>query len=157
MLISAIVALVNQELAGERLTTAKTLPLLDKAIYDINQAMNADFPTLTEYAAEKVADETYETTDLVDYNLFPPRYITMVLVLGAVKHFYRIDEEGAVVPQALDQELSKNLFYMQRDYIHAVPEAYRDCEYNGSIDHTERKSTGTYVLEIPELNGNFWR
>ena len=156
MLISEIVRQTNELLAGERLSVMKMLSHLDNAIHDINQVMNADFPTLSEYATLKVGDGTYASTELVDYNLFPPRYITTVLVPGAARHFYIVDEEGAVQAPMLEQEYAKNLFYMQRDYIHAVPEQYQDCGYNGSINHTERKTTGQDVLELPAAFGNIW-
>lgn len=156
MLVSEIVRRVNMQLDGERLTVAKMLPHLDYAIHDINQNLNSDFPTVTTYAAEKVADHTYESTDLVDYNLMPPRYIETVVILGAARHFYRVDEEGAVATPVLDGEYGKNLFYMQRDYIHAVPTAYKDCSLNGSINYTERKTTGEEVMELPAMFGNFW-
>ena len=156
MLISKIVAAVNEQLAGERLTVAKMLTHLDYALHDINETINADFPTLTEYAAEVMAEDQQLTIDNVDYNLFPPRYISTVLVLGAARHFYRVDEEGAVNVPVLDAEYGKHLFFMQRDYIHAVPEKYRDCEYNGSIEHVERKTTGSQVLELPSAFGNIW-
>ena len=156
MLISEMVRRVNEELAGERLTTSKMLAHLDYAIHDINQAMNADFPTVTEYAIAQIAEDDDLTTDTVDYNLFPPRYINTVVVFGAARHFYMVDEEGAVPAPVLDAEYEKNLFFMQRDYIHAVPEAYKDCSYNGSINHTERKTSGTQVLELPASFGNIW-
>lgn len=156
MLVSEIVRKVNEQLAGERLTVTKMMTHLDYAIHDINQAMNADFPTVSSYAAAKVADETFASTELVNYNLMPDRYIDTVLVLGAARHFYRVDEEGAVSAPVLDAEYGKNLFFMQRDYIHAIPEEYQDCSYNGSINHSERKTTGSEVMELPSAFGNIW-
>lgn len=156
MLISKIVAATNEQLAGERLTISKMLTHLDYALQDINAAINADFPTLTEYAAAKMAEDQQLTIENVDYNLFPPRYITTVLILGAARHFYRVDEEGAVAPPVLEADYNKYLFFMQRDYIHAVPAAYQDCEYNGSIEHSERKTSGSEVFELPTSFGNIW-
>lgn len=156
MLISEMVHKVNMQLDGERLTTAKMLPHLDYAIHDLNQALNADFPTVSAYAAAQIVEDAQLTTDTVDYNLFPPRYIETVVVLGAARHFYRVDEEGAVAVPVLDAEYGKNLFFMQRDYIHAIPSEYKDCSYNGSINHTERKTTGTEVMELPTSFGNIW-
>lgn len=157
MLIGKIVAAVNEQLAGERLTIAKMLTHLDYAVHDINETINADFPTISEFAAEAMAEDQQLTIENVDYNLFPPRYITTVLVLGAARHFYRVDEEGAVSAPVLDAEYNKYLFFMQRDYIHAVPEKYQDCGYNGSIEHVEQKTTGSQVLELPAAFGNVWR
>lgn len=156
MLISEMVRRVNEQLAGERLTTSKMLTHLDYAIYDINQAINADFPTVSAFAAAQIEEDDQLTTDTVDYNLFPPRYIDTVVVLGAARHFYLVDEEGAVATPVLDLEYGKALFFMQRDYIHAVPSEYKDCSYNGSINHTEQKTSGTQVLELPVAFGNFW-
>lgn len=156
MLISKIVHAINEQLAGERLTTAKMMAHMDYAIHDINEAINADFPTVSEYADAQIAEDNTLTIDTVDYNLFPPRYISTVLVLGAARHFYRVDEEGAVSTPVLDAEYGKHLFYMQRDYIHAVPTQYQDCTYNGSIEHTERKTSGSQVMELPSSLGSFW-
>lgn len=156
MLISEMVRKANTQLDGERLTTAKMLPHLDYAIHDLNQSLNSDFPTVSDYAAAQIAEANELTIDTVNYNLFPPRYIETVVVLGAARHFYRVDEEGAVATPVLDAEYGKNLFFMQRDYIHAVPTAYKDCTYNGTINHTERKTTGEDVMELPTSFGNIW-
>lgn len=122
MTLQNIVKLVNENLAGETLSYAKMRKYLDSAIDEINQNLNSCYPVFSEIAS-----------DATEYAYFPDRYIRTVVCTGAAFYFYQTDEEGINAAPGIQGEFQKNLFYMQRDFIHAVPADYQDSEWNGTI------------------------
>lgn len=124
MKINSIVNLVNQSLAGERLSYAELIPYLNNVIDEINTTLNSNYP---------VFELDASGTTLSEYNFFPDRYIRTVLVTGAVWFFYTVDEEGAQAAPMFQLQYKQALFYMLRDWSYNIPEEYR-ADYNqGSI------------------------
>jgi len=118
MKITQIVQNVNDLLAGELLTYDALKVHLDATIDDINAALSSGFPSFTEFIAA-------DYVNYPDYNFFPDRYIRSVVCLGAAYKFFITDEEGIVTAQKYGYSYDDNLFYMLRDYIDQVPEAYQ--------------------------------
>jgi hypothetical protein len=116
MELNKIVQGVNHLLAGELLTLNQLKSHLDATIDDINNRLNATFPTITEFVDGKTG---------LDYNAFPDRYIRSVLFQGAAFYFYLTDEEGAESAPEYMRVYQKNIFYMERDYTSQVPEKYQ--------------------------------
>ena len=133
MKLTQIVGLVNTKLAGETLTYNQMLPYLDGAIIDINSNLNSCFPTFS---------ELYPTLDIeANYDLFPDRYITSVVVIGAAFKFYTTDEEGISTAQGYQVEYNQGMFYMIRDYSANVPEMYK-ASNQGYIEGPAPSSSG---------------
>jgi len=114
MKLTNIVTLFNSALAGERYAYTQIIHLLDKAIDDINNDLQAIYPTFSELPDGST-----------DYDLFPDIYIRQVVVIGAAYYHYIEDEEGiSTAPQyMLDYNTAR--FKMLRDYMTSVPELYQ--------------------------------
>ena len=118
MEISKICNLVNQSLAGEMLRQNELMLYLDKVIDDINNQLNSNYPTFSEYTSEYFPDYP-------NYNVFPEKYIRSVVVPGAAYKFYQVDEEGNNTAPLFRQEYQTNLFYMVRDMMESVPPRFK--------------------------------
>lgn len=118
MEIAKICNLINQSLAGEMLRQDELLLYMDKVIDDINNQLNSNYPTFSEYTAEFFPDYP-------NYNVFPEKYIRSVVVPGAAYNFYKVDEEGNNTAPLFRQEYQINLFYMVRDMMESVPPRFR--------------------------------
>lgn len=121
MLISRLVKLTNEKLAGEILGYEELVMHFDQVIDDINQQLNANFP---------VFSDLVEGT--VEYSYFPDRYLRSLVPTGAAVYFYITDEEGGQPPAGYLSAYREALFFMLRDYSHAVPIEYQDCDLNGT-------------------------
>lgn len=122
MEIAKICKLINQSLAGEMLRQDELLLYMDKVIDDINNQLNSNYPTFSEYTSEFFPDYP-------NYNVFPEKYIRSVVVPGAAYNFYKVDEEGNNTAPLFRQEYQTNLFYMVRDMMeHVTPMFQGDCQ-----------------------------
>lgn len=122
MEIAKICDLINQSLAGEMLKADELMLYMDKVIDDINNQLNANYPTFSEYTEEFFPDYP-------NYNVFPDKYIRSVVVPGAAYNFYKVDEEGNNTAPLFRQEYQTNLFYMTRDMMESIPPRFRGrCE-----------------------------
>ena len=119
MTLDNIVARINEELAGELLTYNKLKTFLDQTVDDINNNLDAAFPSFTDFTYENYPDR------YPDYNFFPEKYIRSVLIKGAAYKFYVMDEEGIPTAQQYQYNYNDNLFIMTRDYLEDVPEEFQ--------------------------------
>ena len=133
MLVSQIQTLVNQCLAGEMLSYKQMLLHLNWALDEVNATLNTVFPEFE--------------SDMSEYVAFPDRYIRMVIIPGAVHHFYVVDEEGQTGEHNFHQEFEINKFRMLRDYSHLVPEEFQADENNGTTDSTYEDANGQRGVE----------
>lgn len=113
-----VVKEVNRLLDGERLTEAQLLKYFDSTIDDINEALNAIYPTFSEY-------QTIPGFDLM-YDAFPDTYIRTVVCVGAAYKWYKSEEEGEHVAASYGADYERALFIMKRDWLASVPEIYRN-------------------------------
>lgn len=121
MLITEIISKINTKLSGELLITEELLPFLDDVIDDINEKLNAKYPSFTEY----IKQQENITFDNQVYDLFPDNYIRSVVIVGAAYKYYITDEEGASTADNYAMQYQAALFYMQRDYSASVPSEYK--------------------------------
>ena len=140
-------------ITSEHLHPMDMLGYMDLVIDDINDALQACFPTFSEWAAYcEVYNETNpDKTPLNpnNYNAFPDSYLRKVVAPGAAMKFYSNDEEGEQVASKfyIDYEQAKAL--MARDYISQVPEHFQNND-GGYIEFEyEIEPTGmeTYYVD----------
>ena len=126
MTINEIVKRINKALAGEQLVYSRLEPFMDEVIDDINEKLNAKYPSFSSLRAiDAFSGET-------DYNYFPEHYIRKVLIKGTAYKFYIMDEEGMQTADMYGYDYQNALFTMMRDYIEKVPEEYR-ADYSGGL------------------------
>ena len=125
---------VNKYLADEMLRYEDIEIFLDRTIDDINQAMNAKYPSFSEFMNSGHSD--------VDgsYEFFPDRYIRSVVIIGAAYYFYQADEEGESVSSSFRNMYEKNLYLMTRDWLMMVPDEFIDdkagyVKFNWSLNN----------------------
>lgn len=123
-----IQSMLNQCLAGELLSWKQMLTHLNWAVDEINAQLNTVFPIFT--------------ADTEEYTAIPDNYIRMVVVPGAVHHFYVVDEEGNTGEYNFLQEFEQNKFRMLRDYSHLIPEEYQADILNGTTSSAYEDSHG---------------
>lgn len=116
----AIVNGINKYLADEMLRYEDVELFLDRTIDDINQDLNAKFPSFSEHMASDQVDADGS------YEFFPDRYIRSVVIIGAAFYFYQADEEGERVAGSYHQMYQENRYKMTRDYMMMVPEEFID-------------------------------
>jgi len=131
MQLTQIVTTVNELLAGELLTYAQMVRFMDPVVDDINEALNAKFPSFSEFTEANYPD------NWPDYNFFPDKYIRSCVCKGAAYRYFTADEEGIATAQAYGWEYKDSLFKITRDFIDFVPEAYQDNTTLGSITGPE--------------------
>lgn len=119
MQLQTIVNTVNNLLAGEQLTFEELITHLNAVIDDINNKLNAKFPSFSQF--NNTAFPQYP-----NYNFFPDSYIRSVIAVGAAYYFYITDEEGSqdAAPSFMGR-YAQNIFFMERDYINKVPEEFQ--------------------------------
>lgn len=138
MLIKDIVARINRKLSGERVSYADLQIHMDAVIDEINTDLNTIFPAFSEL-----------DLSVMDYNMFPDRYIRMVVVPGAAAKFYATDEEGIAVAPAYETEYMNNRFLMIRDYFSQVPAIYRNNDGSqGTVTYSAEDATGNRGVEV---------
>ncbi len=119
MYIEDIIKLINHKLANELLSQTELLMHMDSVIDDINAELNAVFPTFTEVITLN------QGINNPDYQAIPDKYIRSVVVLGAAKKYYEVDEEGNLSATVFATDYKQQLFLMVRDYSFSIPEQYR--------------------------------
>lgn len=122
MLISKIVAGVNNALAGEMLTYLELEMHLDRVIDDINTELGATYPAFSDLES---GTDTYDA--------FPDTYIRTVVIPGAAHYFYMVDEEGLDSAPAIERLYSRGIFYMKRDWFNNVPLEYQRSTESGIL------------------------
>lgn len=122
MQISRLIKLTNEKLAGEMLSFEELAIHFDQVIDDINQQLNANFPVFSDLEQ-----------GTVDYNYIPDRYLRTLIPNGAALYFFIADEEGGQAPPGYLAAYREALFFMLRDYGHAVPDEFQDCDLNGTV------------------------
>ena len=149
MKIIDIVKLTNRYLAGEQLTFSKLLPFLDATIDDINDRLNASYPSFSSLA-DRVGEKS-------SYDYFPDRYIRSVVCIGAAHKFYVMDEEGISYDQTFYEDYEKGLFFMTRDFIDRVPPMFQsDSDGSVVLDETDQTKTCLpFDFTIGDTNGWF--
>ena len=131
MRIRELVKLTNTYLAGEQLVYPKLVPFYDAVIDDINNKLNATYPSFSSL-------DIYDIdADTAVYDFFPDQYVRSVVALGAAHKFYEMDEEGVVYDVSYEQTYERNLFYMTRDYIDHVPAIYQSDSTGGVLIHLD--------------------
>ena len=128
MTVTELKKLVNTNLAGDQLSWKMLCVHLNWAIDEVNAELNACFPVAT--------------ADMTEYTAIPDKYIRMVLVPGAVHHYYVVDDEGSTGEQDFAQQFNTGMFRMLRDYSHCIPEIYQDDADNGTVESTYEDNLG---------------
>lgn len=130
----------NETLAGETFMLDQAMLYFDKAIDDINDELNTEYPSISDFLSNR---DIY--VNFPEYNFFPDKYIRTVLIPGAAYKFYIIDEEGIDTAPAYRMEFQKGLFRMLRDYSSQIPAQFRaqptgfiDCECGYSFNNVGR-------------------
>lgn len=117
---------------------------MDMVIDDINEALNTNYPTFSEWE-DFVKDwneiivrhgfpERFKR-DHLRYDAFPDRYLRSVVGVGTAVKFYGRDEEGEQVALDYQNRYQQALFMMTRDYHDLVPRFFTN-EFGGYIDFT---------------------
>lgn len=144
---STLLTLISKRLADELVSQSEMLNYMDSVVDDINDQLNATFPTFTEFMVENSA----VTVEALDYTAFPDKYIRTVVVPGTAFKYYTTDEEGSYAAPKYEEEYKQGMFYMLRDYSFRVPEQYQADE-QGYIE-VEGSDDG---LVIPGRKGGLW-
>lgn len=109
---------------------------MDRVIDDINDHLQACYPTFTDWKAFVDAwNETHPEApkDRTVYDVIPDKYLRSVVALGTALYYYTNDEEGEQIAYDYQQRYNQQLFLMVRDYLIQVPEMFQDNE-GGFID-----------------------
>lgn len=133
MKFTALVRDINTKLAGETLSYGQLRVFLDSAIDEINARLNTKFPVFS------------ELVDTDEYIAIPDKYLRTVIIPAAAFKYFVTDEEGSVAAIKYEEDFLKNLFYMERDFISQVPEAYRADDLQGTIAYTNQEDRGLFV------------
>lgn len=127
---------INIKLAGESLSWAQLQLFVDSVIDDINDTLNACYPTTSEmdlFIQENNGGNWSENPELQDYvnwnngqlTLFPYSLVRRVIVIGAALKWLTTDEEGINTAADYMQEYRNALYILQRDYANKIPERYQ--------------------------------
>lgn len=141
---NVIVDLISKHLGDELVSETEMLSYMDRVIDDINTALNAKFPTFTEFK-EANSDVNNE---LLDYTAIPDKYIRTVVIPGAAFKYYTTDEEGMYAAPKYEEDYNQGLFYMLRDFSFSIPEEYQE-DNQGYVGFNEPR----IGLEIPPYLG----
>lgn len=123
---------------------------MDMVIDDINEALNSNYPTFSEWEDfvddwnKIIEDNNFPKEWLRDrtiYDAFPDRYLRSVVGVGTAVKFYGRDEEGESVALDYQNRYQQALFMMTRDFHHLVPLFFRN-EFGGYIDFSCIREAG---------------
>lgn len=117
----------NNYIISEKLRDTELYGYIDVAIDDINDRLQANFPSISEWIAY-VTKYNSTHTDQLDpnvYSVIPPKYLRSVCALGAALNFYTNDEEGEQVASKYYIQYERNITNMVRDYIELVPAEFQ--------------------------------
>ena len=127
---------------------------MDMVIDDINEALNARYPTFSEWE-DFVEDWNHMVRQMhlpghllrnrYKYDAFPDKYLRSVVGVGTAVKFYGRDEEGEQVALDYQNRYQQALFMMTRDYHELVPRFFTN-EFGGFIDFTCIEEAGPRSL-----------
>jgi hypothetical protein len=150
MEIKKIIDYVNRSfIASDYVREPDVYYYMDLVIDDINERLQAKFPTFTEWgdfvnnwnkqisSANRPDLRKYNTV----YDAFPDKYLRTVVALGTAVKFYTRDEEGEQIALDYQNRYEGALFKMQRDYLNQVPEYFQD-NTGGYIDFSYTAEAG---------------
>lgn len=155
MEIKKIVDYVNRGyIASDYLREPDIYYYMDMVIDDINDRLQAKFPTFTEWKQfvenwNKFVEDNKTTPvptnlflrDATKYDAFPDKYLRSVVALGVAVKYYTRDEEGEQVALDYQNRYLDELFKMTRDYHMQVPWYFQDNE-GGYIDFSYNRELG---------------
>lgn len=158
MEIKKIVDYVNRSyIASDYLRQPDVYYYMDLVIDDINDRLQANYPTFTDYVdfcRDWNASHPDDIKDNTVYDVFPDKYIRSVVAVGTAVKFYTRDEEGEQIALDYQNRYQEALFKMTRDYHNQVPEEFQE-NTGGFIDFAYNREAGPADL-IPRgvvLNG----
>ena len=142
MEIKKIIDYVNRSfIASDYVREPDVYYYMDLVIDDINERLQATFPTFTEWGDFVEKWNAYVDSinkpelhrDNTKYDAFPDTYLRTVVALGTAVKFYTRDEEGEQIALDYQNRYEGALFKMQRDYLNQVPVYFQD-NTGGFID-----------------------
>lgn len=142
---SALVRDINKKLVDQGLTFEELQLFIDSCIDDINNVLNATYPTTAEmdlvnlrYHGQSADNLPSIYTNWRDglLTLFPASVVRKVIVTGAAYKWLTADEEGISVATTYGQEYQSELFNLQRDYANQVPVEFCASESYGFVNST---------------------
>ena len=128
---------------SEHLHPTDMLGYMDSVIDDINDDLQAHFPTFSEWSAYctayNAANPSLSPLDPNNYTAIPDAYLRKVVAPGAALKFYSNDEEGEQVASKFYIDYEKAKSTMIRDYINLVPTEFQNNEggFIGGSDNLE--------------------
>lgn len=130
---------------SEHLHPTDMLGYMDSVIDDINEDLQATFPTFSEWTQYCTAHPEL-SLDANNYTAFPDSYIRKVVAPGAALKFYSNDEEGEQVASKFYIDYEKARANMVRDYLYLVPAHFQNNEGGsvGSINDIEPRGMELY-------------
>lgn len=132
-------------ITSEHLHPSDLLGYMDSIIDDINEDLQSTFPLFSAWT-QYCEDHPELELDANDYTAFPNAYLRKVVAPGTALKFYSNDEEGEQVASKFYLDYEKARANMVRDYLHQVPEHFRDKNggYVGFINDIEPKGMELY-------------
>ena len=117
----------NNYIISEKLRETELYGYIDIVIDDINDRLQACFPSISEWITYVTQYNTTheEKLDPDVYSVIPPKYLRSVCALGAALNFYTNDEEGEQVASKYYIQYERNISNMVRDYIELVPAEFQ--------------------------------
>jgi len=132
MRINKIVDYINRSyIASDYVREPDIYYFMDLVIDDINERLQAKFPTFTDWPDfvdkwnSQITDPRF-MRDRTVYDAFPDEYIRSVVALGAALKYYTRDEEGEMIALDYQNRYEGALFKMTRDYLNQVPWWFQD-------------------------------
>lgn len=139
MEIRKIVDYINRSyIASDYLRAPDVYYYMDLVIDDINERLQAKYPTFTEWN-QFVTDWNEQRTENIpalintNYSAIPDKYLRTVVALGAAVKFYTRDEEGEQIALDYQNRYEMALFKMVRDFHNQVPKIFQE-NTGGFID-----------------------
>ena len=151
MEIKKIVDYVNRAyIASDYLREPDIYYYMDLVIDDINDRLQAKYPTFTEWSKfvdkwNKSVKDPRLLRDNTKYDAFPDTYLRTVVALGTAVKFYTRDEEGEQIALDYQNRYENNLFKMVRDYHSQGPEYFQNNE-GGFIDFSYNREEDPFDL-----------
>lgn len=130
MKINTLVDHINRgNIASDYIRIPEIYYYMDKVIDDINDRLQAKYPSFTEYESfvnqwnEQYPDNPLDRTD---YSVIPDRWLRKILPVGVARYYYMKDEEGEVAASDYFRTYENNLFLLVRDFHSQVPEIFQN-------------------------------
>lgn len=132
----------NNYIISENLRNLELYGYMDIVIDDINDRLQSNFPTITEwkdyvteYNTTHSNEPDYVPLDISVYSVIPARYLRSVVAIGAALNFFTNDEEGEQIATKYYIQYERNIFNMIRDFHELVPLEFRN-EAGGYITNS---------------------